>query len=68
MNHCHLVDKEGAAEQLAEKVENYPAMEWNFGTAMAKIPTSQVFKINSGFLTPIKTIGAQKPCFVRNDP
>jgi hypothetical protein len=34
---------------------------------MEKIPTSQALGIYSGFLTPIKTIGAQKPCFVRND-
>jgi hypothetical protein len=43
--------KSGAAKQFAERVENYTSMEWNSRRAMEKIPTSQAFKINSGFLT-----------------
>jgi hypothetical protein len=43
-------NERGAAEQFAEKVENYPAMEWNPGRAMEKISASQAFGIDSGFL------------------
>jgi hypothetical protein len=43
--------------QLAEKVENYIAMEWNSGRATEKFPTSQAFKGNSGFLSRRSGIG-----------